>query len=331
MQNVKKSLSIKILASFTLFFLLISIFANYFERKDKIINVSAADDVTTTYTYNSSNIYIPIARLQSPQCVDYLVFKVSLVGGSNVVMNFDCDMFYNWGWYGDELSDMNNYYYWSDIAVLDSDSNNVYRSLTCTPGQQYAYFYIHDGNYGWKYIFYYHTTGNFNGNVNHIRLDSFIDNSEGYNRVTFYCSDNDYLTMFFSCGSMTNNNGLLATRDYYLNNPSSYSDNENYNFGYSAGYNDGYNTGNSEGNSNGYKNGYDVGVKEGYNNGYGVGVENAGKYTFTNLLGAVIDVPVRTFTNLFNFELLGVNLAGFFSGLLTLAVILTIVRLIKGG
>lgn len=73
-----------------------------------------------------------------------------------------------------------------------------------------------------------------------------------------------------------------------------------------------------EGKRAGYVNGYDV--------GYAEGALNANNYTFDGLLSAVFDVPVRTFKSLFEFEILGVNLANFFLSLLTLAIIIFIVR-----
>lgn len=101
-----------------------------------------------------------------------------------------------------------------------------------------------------------------------------------------------------------------------------------FNEGYSAGESSGYSAGYSEGEEFGYSNGYNSGELIGYNNGYLEGIENGGKYTFFNLISAVIDAPIQAFMGLFNFELLGINLAGFFTGLLTLAFIITIVRLV---
>lgn len=83
-------------------------------------------------------------------------------------------------------------------------------------------------------------------------------------------------------------------------------------------YNDGYNDGRAEGEDIGYANGYGI--------GYNKGVADSGNYSFTSLIGAVIDVPVQTFLGLFDFELLNVNMASFFLSLLTLAVILAIVK-----
>lgn len=78
----------------------------------------------------------------------------------------------------------------------------------------------------------------------------------------------------------------------------------------------------------GFVNGKTQGYNNGYNAGFSDGVANANDYSFTGLLSAVFDVPVQTFTSLFNFDLLGVNLANFFLSLLTLAVVLAIIKLI---
>lgn len=104
--------------------------------------------------------------------------------------------------------------------------------------------------------------------------------------------------------------------------------NQGYSEGYTSGENIGYTNGYSTGENDGYSSGYKAGETIGYNNGYSVGLENGGKYTFFSLISAVIDAPIQAFMGLFNFELLGINLAGFFTGLLTLAFIITIVRLV---
>lgn len=117
-----------------------------------------------------------------------------------------------------------------------------------------------------------------------------------------------------------------SDRTYFL--VKDLTDNEYYNQGYANGSSAGYSSGYAEGEAAGYRDGYGVGNGVGYNNGYSDGVEAGGNYTFFSLISAVIDAPVQAFMGLFNFELLGVNLAGFFTGLLTLAFIVTVVRLI---
>ena len=67
---------------------------------------------------------------------------------------------------------------------------------------------------------------------------------------------------------------------------------------------------------------------QGYNYGLNKGLIEASDYSFFSLLSAVIDVPIQAFTSLFNFDLLGINLANFFYAIFTVCVILAVLRLI---
>ena len=87
---------------------------------------------------------------------------------------------------------------------------------------------------------------------------------------------------------------------------------------------------------NGYQAGYDLGYLNGnlqgenigYNKGYAEGVDDANNYTFKSLITSVIDVPINAFRSLFNFDLLGFNMANFMLSILTLGAVLAVVRLI---
>ena len=79
---------------------------------------------------------------------------------------------------------------------------------------------------------------------------------------------------------------------------------------------------------NGYSAGRAYGEAIGYNKGYTDGAANANEYTFKGLISSVIDVPINAFRSLFNFDILGFNMANFFLSLLTLGAVLAIVRLI---
>lgn len=68
--------------------------------------------------------------------------------------------------------------------------------------------------------------------------------------------------------------------------------------------------------------------RAGYNEGLQQGLADASDYSFFSLLSAVIDVPIQAFTSLFNFDLLGINLANFFYAIFTVCVILAVIRLI---
>ena len=84
----------------------------------------------------------------------------------------------------------------------------------------------------------------------------------------------------------------------------------------------------SQESSEAYNNGYSNGSRDGYQHGYDDGLAQSEQYSFTSLITSVVDVPVKTFLGLFDFELLGVNMASFFLSLLTLAAILAVVKII---
>jgi hypothetical protein len=106
---------------------------------------------------------------------------------------------------------------------------------------------------------------------------------------------------------------------------------DSYNSGYSSGYSTGQTNGYSDGYNSGSSIGYSNGYTAGYNVGYDDGVADDNDYTFLGVIGAVIDAPIQAITGLLNFELFGVNLSALFFGLITVAIIIAIIRYIKGG
>lgn len=151
---------------------------------------------------------------------------------------------------------------------------------------------------------------------------NFVYNDNGGSQFTFAVMNRNENWSFYDSASFIS----YSTRTYYFS--TALSDNEYYQSGYNEGNSYGYSQGYSAGESDGYSSGYSAGETIGYNNGYSQGVEAGGNYSFFSLISAVIDAPIQAFMGLFNFELLGINLAGFFTGLLTLAFIITIVRLV---
>lgn len=57
--------------------------------------------------------------------------------------------------------------------------------------------------------------------------------------------------------------------------------------------------------------------------------KNVGELSFFNLISAVIDVPVIAFTNLTNFDFLGVNIFAFLTAILTIGFIVAIFRIVR--
>lgn len=80
----------------------------------------------------------------------------------------------------------------------------------------------------------------------------------------------------------------------------------------------------NEGLKNGYDSGYANGKIDGYNEGVG-----SHETSFGNMMLSVADVPIRIISSMLNFEILGVNLMGFFMGLMTLILFVFIIRKFK--
>lgn len=91
-----------------------------------------------------------------------------------------------------------------------------------------------------------------------------------------------------------------------------------YDQGYSDGYSDGYKKANTT----------ITNTSASYVAGYNNGIAKAGNYTFSSLLGAVIDVPLNAFTSMFNFEILGVNMTSFLTSLLVIALVLMVLKIV---
>ena len=116
-------------------------------------------------------------------------------------------------------------------------------------------------------------------------------------------------------------------RKYFLTDVFDGTDNDYYNQGFADGKAEGL----TIGENGGYQHGFDVGYDSGFIAGRADAFESEYDYTFLGLIGAVVDAPLNAFRSLFNFELLGVNLLGFFTGVLTFALIIFVIRLIAGG
>lgn len=87
---------------------------------------------------------------------------------------------------------------------------------------------------------------------------------------------------------------------------------------------------------NGYQTGLDDGDTQGYNRGYSEGYSNAQSddsvpsIIFAGVLNVAM-VPVNFFLAILNFEVFGINIGGFVTGLMTIAVIIILFGVIFGG
>lgn len=86
--------------------------------------------------------------------------------------------------------------------------------------------------------------------------------------------------------------------------------------------------------TNGYNQGKEFGEKIGYQNGFIAGQKDALKdNTVFNIFNGILNIgmiPVNFFLSIFNFEILGINMGGFISALLTISIVLFVIRLFKG-
>lgn len=89
---------------------------------------------------------------------------------------------------------------------------------------------------------------------------------------------------------------------------------------YDIGYNVGYIVGKNEGML--------LGRTESYNLGYEAGLDYqfTNENTITGMMGTLFTMPINMFKTIFDFEFLGVNLAGFFLSLVTLLVVIWLIK-----
>lgn len=173
------------------------------------------------------------------------------------------------------------------------------------------------------------STASVNQLVNYIK---YTNNSQEYisfafplflngSDVVYYYGDSaDVLTHYLY--SDTGYNFGFNSRTYYLASTDSSLYQQGYQSGLTQGYQNGYNSGYNQGTQDVSQSQYNAG----YDYGYSQGVLEANNYSFVGLISAVIDVPIKAFTSLFNFDLLGVNMLSFVTALFTLAVIITIIK-----
>ena len=307
MTNIKKSNFIKNLSIFLCLvpMLVLSIFC--LVPNSKNIDLVSADNTVVDYTFNGSNLVVQGALMNNS--------KTNF--NTNAVYNVRFTFTYANGSYISHI-------YGAYLASNRTSVVNFHSSFALTDsGVKYELGSVIDQ---YTMVIVYSTrVGDITGAINRVVLS--YDDIGHYNTITYYDDNGSYIT--FGIFTYTENAVVNAfkfdTRTYYIN--LSFDNNAIYQVGYA----DGYNTGVSDGSSSGYNAGYNAGFNVGYADGYVDGEENGGSYTFMSLIGSVIDVPVNAFTSLLNFEVLGVNLLAFITGLLTLAVVIFIVKLCIGG
>lgn len=311
----------------------------------KLDNTLHADTVTDIYEFNgSNNLTFTVMRNNNLDSFTGLYYTVPYIVNlqfnlysvsSKTAFNVNCQ--------GIEIKDEQHYNIvdlvltsFQNSTIINDDNFKSTNFINNGHSNNYTLSYSKDVNV-WGVQFSATITTNFSANIVALELGTreqslHLPSNTGpvnvkYLYIRYYSiysnTNPEYIEFEFYCPKDYEYN----TRTYYLVNPNNFNDNESFQSGYDTGYQAGLGDGNSEG----YQNGYNAGNTIGYNNGYSAGVEASNQYTFLSLMGSVLDAPLQTFTSLLNFNLLGVNMLSFITGLLTLAIIVFIVKLVLGG
>ena len=214
----------------------------------------------------------------------------------------------------------NGRYYYSRVGFYSTGLSNLNFVAVSFSGSK---IYITETN-----TYQIFNTIQYRNSLNQTLSINFWYYSSGDNVVQFYSDTTlslfDYLDNSSSGETYSDFLFVFNERIYYLN--TDYLNSDNYNQGYSSGYSAGQQAGYNAGLNDGANNVSGVQYNAGYSAGYSVGVAESNHYSFLGLISAVIDAPIKAFTGLFNFDLLGVNILNFITALFTLAVIITIVK-----
>lgn len=141
-----------------------------------------------------------------------------------------------------------------------------------------------------------------------------IENDFGY---ASFLAWNDYTIYFESSLLLDNINNYIST---LIRSTQTIYDN-GYTNGFNTGYESGYTVGYDEGSGFGYQTGFNDGFTDAYNQ------DTTAATIFTGILEVGL-LPINVFLLIFNYEVFGINISGLVSGLLTIAVVLIIIRLI---
>lgn len=285
-----------------------------FRTKD----VVKADSVTSSYTFNSSNV-ITVTNTVYDVNDRYSFWGISLYSFDITTDSSGI----HFRVYGNVLSRYTN----DGIgSVFPVDSNYTYSS----DGYYRAYLTPSDANHFYTPIHVSVSSSDFVANIYKIRIYSERVSSNLRTYIIYYDVNDNYINFSIE---LHQNNGtfsdipfsfMYSDRTYFISDIE-LTDNQLYQSGYGQGNTDGYDRGYTQGTSDGYTNGYNAGYGAGTNHG----IETASDYSFLSLIGAVVDAPIKAFTGLFNFNILGVNLSSFFFGLFTIALTIAIIRVIK--
>lgn len=297
----------------------------------KTNDYASADNSVTSHSFNGSNILTVIPGYQHN-------LSNAIPKSEPFYLNFDVNFYTQ----GNQL-----FYDFSEtmVSVLDNGSiggsSTIYTNSSLTSqtssipiSTSSNNIYLYTGSSRFNIDVKFSNTG-FISDIYKIELGSKRVNYSGsgigntyyydFNFIRYYDTNDYYVEFSFLIFGDASSAGFqylrFNNRTYFITNI--FSDSQIYQQGYTQGL--------ADNQQNIYDNGYNAGYDVGYGNGVTDGRADANDYSFVSLIGAVVDVPVQTFLGLFEFEILGVNLASFFLSLLTFAVIIFVIKLVIGG
>lgn len=321
-----------------------------------------ADEVSSITSYTSSNIILPVSPINSIGASTWNSWS-TLTNNAHDQINttFKIEKM------PASMNESGELTYTLQIGIMDNYINNAsqsnylyygYNTTLSTYTQlqnmatskmflresngEIAYFYVNakngtasSGNLSNAWNGFFYVQKNFEpANITQIRIGTekptvlippsinvTIPTTTYTNTFVQYIDNNNYSCII---GLSLNNMRMtqLKTRTYYINLTKDSI--------YDIAYNDGYNQGESKGYNKGYgegrNSGYTLGKTEGYNTGFNDGATS--DHSFLGLFSAIVDAPIKAFTGLFDFEILGFNIKTLIMSLFTLAVIIVVIKLV---
>lgn len=170
---------------------------------------------------------------------------------------------------------------------------------------------------GNTFYFVYRIEVVYNASVSNARMlgttfISLIDSTPTYDSSYYLiCRSNSFIA----------NNVFARTEDY----------NNGYEQGYRVGYDDGYDYGTENPTQSVRDSIYNEGRQVGYSDGLqdGLDTDSVALTIFTGFVDVGL-LPVNVFLKMFEYEVFGINIAGLMSGVLTIAIVVIIVRVVTG-
>ena len=329
------------------------------------IGSSGGDSVV--YSFNGANVTVPVTfgtsatgdTYLNSSYINYLEVKLTFGQYTELQGYFYLQFDFNYIYTYNNSQSFRNFPTINDtLSYPNYTSNYLYFNSSTYNGVTYDWYgfdYISSNSYYNILKFSYTFSSNFT-DFNFVGVRFFsdyavVDNMYFIqNHIRYFDVDNAYFDISFPLYSTSLNAiEMFDSRYYYFDRnidttsetyqngyDAGYSagntagQSTGYDSGYNAGYSSGYSAGQTAGSSSGFDSGYQTGYNTGYATGYSAGTDASNAYTFTALIGSVIDVPISYFRSLWNFNLLGVNMLNFFLALFTLAIILFVIKLILG-